>query len=81
MTATGPIPAHVRANFQTMLKAAKDGRLALVSCSDHATGAPRYVVVAISDTEKPGVIDLVPFGHLCIGNPYEEYVPPSVESA
>lgn len=81
MTETGPIPAHVSANFRTMLQAAEDKRLALLSCRDHATGEPRYVIVAVSDSDESGAATLVPFGHLCADNPFKEYVPPMVPSA
>jgi len=79
MANTGPIPAHINANFQTLLRAAEDGRLALLSCLDAKTGEPRYVLVAVSDSDDPETVNMVPFGHLCTGNPYEEYTPPSFD--
>lgn len=66
-------------NFETLLRAAADGRLALVECTDKATGEPRYVIAAIADVpDNPDQRDIVPFGHLCNGNPYDEYEPPQV---
>jgi Family of unknown function (DUF6117) len=41
------IPDHVRANFNTLLRAAAAGDLALVECADAMTGEPRYVIGAI----------------------------------
>lgn len=68
------IPDHARANFETLLRAAADGNLALMECIDAATGIPRYVICAVGRDGE----DLVftPFGHLAEGNPYEAYVPP-----
>jgi hypothetical protein len=40
-------PDHARANFQTLLRAAENGDLALMECSDAATGEPRYVLCAV----------------------------------
>ncbi|MDQ1157661.1 hypothetical protein QE385_001988 [Sphingomonas sp. SORGH_AS 950] len=41
------IPAYARANFQTLLRAAEDGNLALMECADAQTGAMRYVICAV----------------------------------
>lgn len=38
------IPDHVRANFQTLLRAAESGDLALMECTDALTGEPRHVI-------------------------------------
>lgn len=69
------IPDHARANFQTLLRAAADGNLALMECTDAETGETRYVVCAVS---RDGV-DFVftPFSHLADGNPHDAYLPPS----
>jgi hypothetical protein len=40
-------PDHARANFQTLLRAAADGNLALMGCRDAATGEIRYVICAV----------------------------------
>ncbi len=65
--------AYIR-NFQTMLRAAEQGDLALLECADAVTGAPRYVLCAVSLQGSDYV--MTPFGHLHDGNPYEAYVPP-----
>jgi len=63
------------ANFKTMLRAAKNGDLLLISCLDAATKEPRAVIAA-TYWNTDGKIAIVPFGHLCPGNPYEEYIFP-----
>ena len=68
------IPEPYRRNFQTLLDAAADGNLALMECSDAASGVPRYVIVAVGRADGDYV--MTPFGHLHDGNPYEDYHPP-----
>ncbi len=72
------IPDHARANFQTLLRAAVAGDLALVECADAATGEPRCVICAVGRDDGDYV--LTPFGHLAPGDPYEAYVPPAGSS-
>jgi hypothetical protein len=67
------IPEYVRANFNTLLRAAVSGDLALVECADAMTGEPRYVICAIA---RGADYVITPFGHLVPGNPYEAYEPP-----
>lgn len=69
------IPEGVRANFNTMLKAAENGDLALMECLDADTREPRYVLCAVE--HRDGDYVMTPFGHL-VGdrNPYEAYIPP-----
>ena len=69
------IPDHARENFKTLLRAAASGDLALMECADAATGAPRYVIVAVGRDKEEFVF--TPFGHLAEGNPYEAYRPPA----
>ena len=68
------IPDHVRKNFQTLLRAAEAGHLALMECTDAATGSVRYVICAVGREDGDDVF--TPFGHLADGNPYDLYVPP-----
>lgn len=72
------IPDHARANFQTLLRAAAAGNLALLECTDAATGAPRYVVCAVGRDGEDFLF--TPFGHLAEGNPYDAYLPPAPEA-
>lgn len=68
------IPEAHRTNFGTLLRAAADGNLALMECSDAVTGVPRYVIAAVGRDRNEFV--MTPFGHLAEGNPFEAYVPP-----
>jgi hypothetical protein len=68
------IPEHARTNFNTLLRAAACGDLALVEYADAMTGAPRDVICAIARDGADYII--TPFGHLAPGNPYEAYEPP-----
>ena len=71
------IPEYACANFQTLLRAANDGNLALMECTDAITGERRYVVCAVG---REGTDFLfTPFGHLADGNPFDAYVPPAAE--
>jgi hypothetical protein len=38
------IPEYARVNFNTLLRAAACGDLALLECTDAMTGEPRYVI-------------------------------------
>jgi len=68
------IPDHARANFQTLLRAARDGNLALLECADAVTGAPRYVICAVG---RDGAdFTMTPFGHLADADPYGAYLTP-----
>ncbi|SKA24877.1 DUF6117 family protein [Consotaella salsifontis] len=68
------IPDHARANFQTLLRAAADGNLALLECADAETGAVRYVICAVGRDDEEFLF--TPFGHLADGNSYDAYRPP-----
>lgn len=68
------IPAYARHNFQTLLRAADAGNLALMECLDAVTGQPRYVICAVDGDDGDALF--TPFGHLADGNPYEAYLPP-----
>ncbi|MDP3674308.1 MAG: DUF6117 family protein [Novosphingobium sp.] len=69
------IPDSHRTNFETLMRAARAGDLALLECTDAATGSPRYVLCAVGRDDDEYV--MTPFGHLADGNPFELYVPPS----
>lgn len=69
------IPEYARENFQTMLRAAENGDLALMECADAATGSPRYVICAVGRENTDYIF--TPFGHLAEQNPYEAYRPPA----
>ena len=69
------IPDHVRANFETLLNAAQAGDLALMECTEVASGETRYVLCTVGRDDGDYV--MTPFGHLTPGNPYEAYIPPA----
>jgi hypothetical protein len=69
------IPDHARANFETLLQAAQAGDLALMECTEVASGETRYVLCAVG--RDAGDYVMTPFGHLAPGNPYEAYTPPA----
>lgn len=75
MEAAMAIPDYAAKNFQTLLRAAKAGHLALMECTDAATGEHRYVICAVGRDDGDYVFK--PFGHLADGNLYDLYVPPS----
>jgi hypothetical protein len=69
------IPDSISKNFDTLLRAASNGNLALMECGDAITGEPRYVICAVG---REGADYLfTPFGHLADGNPYDAYLPPA----
>jgi len=72
------IPDPFRANFNTLLRAAGDGNLALMECLDAVTREPRYVLCAVG--RDGGDVIMTPFGHLADGNPYDAYLPPDPDN-
>ncbi len=73
------IPDHARMNFQTLLRAAGDGNLALMECADATTGERRYVICAVGRDGTDYVF--TPFCHLADGNPYDACLPPDPDNA
>ena len=69
------IPNHISKNFDTLLRAASNGHLALMACTDAITGEPRYVICAVGREGTDYVF--TPFGHRVDGNPYDAYLPPA----
>ena len=69
------IPDAYARNFDTLLRAAADGNLALMECTDAVTGVPRYVICAVGRADGDYV--MTPFGHLHDGNPFDAYLPPA----
>ena len=70
------IKEHDRKNFNTLLRAAKAGRLALMECQDAVTGEYRAVICAVGKDGED--FTMTPFGHLSTAdNPFEVYTPPA----
>lgn len=72
------IPDHACANFQTLLRAATSGDLALMECTKIATGETCCVICAVGRDDGDYVF--TPFGHLADGNPFEAYCPPEAST-
>lgn len=68
------IPDDAKANFQTLLRAAGAGHLALMACTGALTGEARYGLCAVG--WQDGEYLMTPSGHLADGDPYQMYVPP-----
>ena len=67
-----------RAPFETLLHAATSGDLALMECTEIATGEVRYVICAVGRDD--GGYVFTPFGHLADGNPFDLYRPPDAST-
>ncbi|WP_426213699.1 DUF6117 family protein [Mesorhizobium abyssinicae] len=61
-----------------MLRAARDGNLALIECLDAHTEERRFVLCAVGRDGADGVFTL--FEHLADGNPYDAYVLPDPDN-
>jgi len=66
------------ANFQTILDAARVNRLALVESRCVKTGEYRALVCAMSDDGDN--ILCVPLAQMVTGNPFEDYLDPTLET-
>ena len=64
-----------RVEHSVLLRAARDGNLALLECLAAATGEHRYVLCAVGRADDGDYV-MTPFGHLADGNPYDAYLPP-----
>ena len=62
-------------NFDTLFAAAQNGDLALVECTDKATGNVVIAVCAVVTYEN-GTTDIVPLAKMFDGSPYDELNPP-----
>lgn len=68
-----------RKNFQSLLTAASREDLALVESRDAKTGEYRALICAMSRNDD-GTITPVPFGHMNLGNPFEDYLDPTLDT-
>lgn len=64
-------------NLETIISAAKVGRLAILDCQDKATGKPVVAVVAMSGPDANGEYDIIPLAKMFDSDPYDELRPPS----
>lgn len=63
-------------NFEILRRAARNGDLAIVACTETATGQPAVLVCAMQP-ESNGDTTMVPLARMFDGNPYELFTPPS----
>jgi len=66
-----------KTNYETLLRAAKAGDLALVECTSIETGEPVFVICSVHVSD--GEYVMTPLAKMFDGNPYEEVAPPSSE--
>jgi hypothetical protein len=69
-----------KTNFETLMRAAKEGRMILADCRDKKTGKPVRVIAAVSDSGT-GEFDIIPFARMFDGNPFEELDPPGYDDS
>lgn len=63
-------------NFETLVRAARNGDLALVETKDENSGEYRAVICAVDRGPIFGTA-VIPFGHLSPNDPYAEYANPT----
>lgn len=66
-----------KTNFETLQRAFREGRAALVECRERTTGKEVVAICAISGPDAAGELTIVPFGRMFDSNPYEELDPPN----
>lgn len=69
------IPKSHKKNFETLKRAFANEDMAVVECTDKATGRPVHVLCAVAPNEDDQ-FDIIPMAKLFDGNPYEELLPP-----
>lgn len=69
------IAAGYKHNFETLQRAFEAGDIALLECTERATGKPAVVLVAVN-READGGAEFVPLARLFDGNPYDQLDPP-----
>lgn len=71
------IATGYQTNFDTLRRAAHDGALCLMECTDAQTGKPVITICAVGfdGTEY----QMTPLAKMFDGNPYKELLPPQLE--
>jgi hypothetical protein len=78
MTHASPaLSAGHKANFNNLLRAAKNQDLALMQCTDASTGEP-VATVCMVNRDAEGNVEFAPVAKLFNTNPYEELLPPNI---
>ena len=62
-------------NFETLKRACANGDLALVECTENATGQPAVLIGAVQ-REDNGDVSFTPLCRMFDGNPYKLFTPP-----
>ena len=64
-----------KTNFATLKRAFAHGDVALMECTDTATGKPVITICAVNTIN--GEYEFTPLAKMFDGNPYEELSPPN----
>jgi len=72
------LPGDVE-NFNTLMKAAREGDLALLECQDAKT--KEYVATICFVNQQNNEFEFVPVARMFFGNPYKCVIPPSLEES
>ena len=68
-----------KAYFETLLRADKNGEVCVMECTDAKTGETVIAVCAVG-RDANGDFQMTPLAKMFNGNPYEELLPPDVET-
>lgn len=68
-----------KTNFDTLVRAIKNGDVALLECTDRATKEPVMVICAVNRIDEDN-IEFAPFAKMFSGDPFEEVLPPALET-
>jgi hypothetical protein len=71
-----PIPEAHKTNLQTIIRAAREERLAVMEALHVPTGKVVYALVAVSDSDS-GEYAMVPMAMFFAGSPFDELLPPN----
>lgn len=66
-----------KANFKTLQRAHENGDLCLVSAIRRSDQSPVALVCATQETPE-GMVQIVPLAAMCEGNPYENFLNPTL---
>ena len=72
------IPEHHTTNFSTLLRACDNNDVCLMECIDKDTGKPVYTICVVNRVGEG--YEMVPVAKMFEGNPYEQLIPPQVET-
>ena len=74
------IPKYMKTNYETLLRAAENGHLALLESTRISDGEQVYLLCGVTPpSEEDGIHYLTPFAEMINGNPFKLYEPPFSE--